>query len=190
MTLHEIMGLSGRELDAAVAESLMGLRVVDRDWPCGREPECGCYEAALCREDEDAGDGWWTDRGPVYAERDGGWPPEPFDRFNGTVVMAAIVQPVPFYSSDASEADAVAKRVLSRGEWAQDLFFSALWLQAGAPAYRQADELCRARPSISLQEAEDGLTRLILELDCTLPQAICRAALWAASDPQWAQEGC
>ncbi len=82
--------LSGRELDIAVAKA-MGLNVVALDWPCSHDPECGSYYAEQDRVGRydphvevvpDA----------VYLPELGIWPPDEDGQ--------AIVEPVPFYSTD------------------------------------------------------------------------------------------
>ena len=59
---------AGRELDALVAEEVMGLSPISRNWPCGYTPDVGDYEAAL---DQDKPYPWHRDRGPIYQDRNG-----------------------------------------------------------------------------------------------------------------------
>jgi hypothetical protein len=61
---------AGRELDALVAERVMGKRVVARDWPCGYAPDCGHYEADLFAHEavEEGVAFWYNERGPVMLQ--------------------------------------------------------------------------------------------------------------------------
>lgn len=81
----------GRELDAVVAR-IMGLNVVDMEWPCGPS----AYGYLACNYPEDVpDDSLFCDRGPVYVpEGSGGWPPvyEP-----SVHCLYADVEPAPFY---------------------------------------------------------------------------------------------
>ena len=125
MTYDEIMALSGRELDAAVAEHVYRREVQ-----------------------------WLTISGlriPRFRTCDG-W------------------QVVTEFSCDNREALCVAAWVLSRGAWAQNMFYAALWGQAPA-----------AGPA--RWKFEHTLTALVLE--DKLPEAICRAAVYVATQPQW-----
>jgi len=106
MTLDEIMALSGRELDAAVAEYVIG------------------------------------------AGSSAAWD----------------------YSARIEPALHAMRHILSRGAWAQNMFYAALWGQAPA-----------AGPA--RWKFEHTLTALILE--DKLPEAICRAAVYVAMQPQW-----
>ena len=127
MTYDEIMALSGRELDAAVAEHVYRREVQ-----------------------------WLTISGlriPRFRTCDG-W------------------QVVAEFSCDNAMALSVMAWVLSRGSRARNLFYPTLWGQAGWPA-----------ASESRLWAETALTTLILE--DKLPEAICRAAVYVATQPQW-----
>lgn len=102
---------ANRCLDAWVAEEVMGLNVVSRDWPCGYGPDCGHYEASMQAE---ARYSWYTEKGPVYWEdvhgNGWGWPPW-VDEDHGDLI--ACVEPVPFYSTHIVAAwDAVEKTKL------------------------------------------------------------------------------
>jgi len=99
-------------LDVLIARHVIGLRVVALDWPCGYEPECGCYEADMHKEaDTDIGRcSWFTERGPVYSPENAVWPPRQEDGY-------AEVKPVPFYSTDVGEAWAVVAQLQDRFHW-------------------------------------------------------------------------
>ncbi len=87
-----------RKVDAALAQALFGLRVVANDWPCGRDPECGYYEASHCLPPMGS---WYSTPDVVYL-RGGEWPPKPMDPEPGLdpeEEVYASVEPVPFYSS-------------------------------------------------------------------------------------------
>ena len=143
---------SGRELDAIVAERVMGLTVVARNWPCGYSPDCGDYEASLYADYRDGDGSWFMERGPVRVRRSDAWPPRP-DEYDPTRMMA-IVEPIPFYSRNLQHAwdllawwwgDVDLRR--QNGSWRVELF----------------------KPSAQWEAWAD-----------TLPLAICRAALRAA----------
>lgn len=99
MTEQEYLTLPDREKDAIVAEKVMQLNVVDRNWPCGHSPDCGTYEARrVFWRDEAPDDAKFTERGPIYLEADSEWPPKRNPREGDMVVTG--VEPVPFYSSE------------------------------------------------------------------------------------------
>lgn len=97
---------AGRELDALVAEKVMGLNVVSHDWSCGRDPECGYYEASCFPDDESLS--WYSEKGPVYTGEFSTWPPEDQKTGNGRF---AVVIHVPFYSTDISAAWEVIEKM-------------------------------------------------------------------------------
>lgn len=104
--------LTPREIDALIAEIVMGLTVVSRDWPCGSEPECGCYEAAI-HINPDTGNAligsWYDEKGPVLASHnERGWPPA----LDGSGDTFADVKPVPFYSTDPADSERLEERLL------------------------------------------------------------------------------
>ena len=102
---------AGRELDTLIAEQVMGLQVVARDWPCGWADwdDGGGYVAAHDRElpealgftkqDRRRWAARYPDRGPVYTE--------PLD--------AAFYTPVPFYSTDIAAAWEVLTHFTAQG---------------------------------------------------------------------------
>jgi len=59
--------LTGRALDAAVAERVMGLKIAHHDWPCGRDPETGAYVAAPSLEEARELSWLYYERGPIQA---------------------------------------------------------------------------------------------------------------------------
>ena len=155
---------AGRNLDAEVAEKVMGLIVVSHDWPCGREPECGFYEAAHVIPPIG---GWYNKKGPVVAVSADGWPPhklefENEDRFESDVLNRLLeeeyadVEPVPFYSITIVDAEKVIKRLNELG-----LDVGVRWLQErGAVA-----------------EVTDTTGYSIGRFEATAPLAICLLSL-------------
>lgn len=148
MTYDEVMALSGRELDAAVAEHVYRRKVQWLTISGLRIPRFREYEIiATC-------DGW-----QVVAE----------------------------FSCDSGEALSVMAWVLSHGKWARNLFYPTLWGQAGIPARNAANTSHPMTAAAEAQAArkwvEDALSGLILE--DKLPEAICRAAVYVATQPQW-----
>lgn len=113
---------AGRELDALVAEG-MGLKVVAHDWPCGYDPECGYYGAAMTNETE----GLYLERGPVTPRVDDGWPPKQWPDDLEPDKFFASVTPIPFYSTEISDAWQVVEKLDSEGwDWgidADDVYF-------------------------------------------------------------------
>lgn len=108
-----------RGIDEALAKHLFKLRVVARDWPCGREPECGCWEASHCLPPM----GSWYDTPDIVYLAAGEWPPQPIEPPPGLEPeneVYALVAPVPFYSSTwegmAMVVDAMHRREREPGE--------------------------------------------------------------------------
>lgn len=117
-----------RKRDALVAEEVMEYEVVADDWPCGREPECGRYEATHCLppvgswyDEEDyvmldpvkvrrAGDPieWGPNEGEPYPEPR--WPPEEAEEAIGDKKYADVV-PVPNFTTEISAAWKVIEKV-------------------------------------------------------------------------------
>jgi hypothetical protein len=101
---------AGRDLDAMVAEYVMGITIHARDWPCGPDLECGGYQAARWWEiGPDGVEEMYPDRGPVYD--DPRWPAAPDGH--------RMLFPVPFYSTDLVDAWAVVDKVRTwvRAAW-------------------------------------------------------------------------
>ena len=149
---------AGRELDALVAEKVMGLEIVHHEWPCGYLPDAQSKEAAHpnwdaafnikvpleLRDPADAtDDAWYGERRAVFAHR----------RIDGSF---AYVVPVPEYSTDLAAAWEVMARFLH--DWQIDIhgcaegWEVALLSQEGDEVFGESD---------------------------TAPLAICRAALKA-----------
>ena len=141
MTYAEVMALSGRELDAAVAEHVYSLEILWSDYGGEREP----YYLIASR-----------------------YPASP-----------------PIYHCDVELAITAMKEVLSRGAWARNLFYCTLWAQAGIPARNAANTSnpMAAEAQAARKWVEDALSKLILE--DKLPEAISRAAVYVATQPQW-----
>ncbi|MGI6227314.1 MAG: hypothetical protein ACOYJ1_13775 [Peptococcales bacterium] len=102
MTDTQTEQLTGRALDAAVAERVMGLKIADHNWPCGRDPESGTYVAAPSLEEARELSWLYYERGPIQ------------------VCPRGCREPVPFYSRDIAEAWPVHQRMLDTqpGEYA------------------------------------------------------------------------
>ena len=94
--------LTGRTLDAAVAERVIGLKIAHHDWPCGRDPETGAYVAAPSLEEARELSWLYYERGPIQA------------------CPRGCREPIPFYSRDIAEAWIVHQRMLDTqpGEYA------------------------------------------------------------------------
>ncbi len=90
-----------RVLDAEIATKLFSLNVVADDWPCGYEPECGTYEAdKFLPFTENC---WYTEHDYVYLLPDSKWPPYHYSNTHPDELFAAV-KPVPFYSSEITDA--------------------------------------------------------------------------------------
>lgn len=117
--------MTNREIDILVAEKVMGIKIVAYDWPCGFEPECGCYEASGTRPSDPL---WKYKPGPVFAEVEDTWPPKKSMEFLGNnpveieVEMALCLHPVPFYSIDIAAAWQVVEKMSERGKITIDHF--------------------------------------------------------------------
>jgi len=95
MTDTQTEQLTGRTLDAAVAERVMGLEIAHHAWPCGRDPESGCYIAPQNLETAQEWAWLYDERGPVQARQHG------------------YVEPIPFYSHDIADAWLVHERMIA-----------------------------------------------------------------------------
>lgn len=163
-TVSEPMA-AGRELDALVAEKVMGLTVVAHDWPCGYDPECGYYEASMFAGFRDGDGSWYAERGPVHVRAGVDlWPPRP--SFHEPDRLIAHVDPVPAYSTDIAAAWAVVEQVEDTGNgWVFSLAHRVIpdcWVARFTPL---------------------AVTGLVSEEADTVPLAICRAALAAVGAP-------
>lgn len=147
--------------------------MVAEDWPCGYDPECGTYEAAMWASGKDAS--WFTQRGPVYVPKEGWWPPRVEAVLGGETEWIAWVRPVPFYSSLIELAWDVVEHLRQQG-WL--VCVQELPVGGAVPANkpRAACELIWLRCPPAHDLARRMCTRLWVEAD-TAPEAICRAAL-------------
>lgn len=96
--MDESKELTGRALDAAVAERVMGLKIAHHDWPCGRDPETGAYVAAPSLEEAQELSWPYCERGPVQ------------------VCPRGCREPIPFYSRDIEDAWMVHQRMIADWE--------------------------------------------------------------------------
>jgi hypothetical protein len=87
--------LTGRALDAAVAERVMGLAIADHNWPCGRDPESGAYVAAPSPEEAQELSWFYCERGPIQ------------------MCPRGCREPIPFYSRDIADAWLVHERMIA-----------------------------------------------------------------------------
>ena len=99
---------AGRELDAEIHERVMGQKVVARDWPCGRDPECGYYSASMFLPPVG---GWYSEPGPVSVAEGGRWPPARMRKPLVPGQKAADVEAVPFYSTELEAAWDVVEKI-------------------------------------------------------------------------------
>ncbi len=90
--------LTGRALDAAVAERVMGLAIADHNWPCGRDPESGAYVAAPSPEEAQELSWFYCERGPIQ------------------MCPRGCREPIPFYSRDIADAWLVHQRMIANWE--------------------------------------------------------------------------
>jgi hypothetical protein len=122
--------LTDRELDAWIAEHVMGLRVVAHDWPCGYSPDGAGYEATSFPNDPNPGS-WFCDHGPVYVPEGADWPPQANTEDNELAELLggvqAWVEPVAFYSSDWGAAGRVMDHFAAQRRY--------LWLSYEAKNY-------------------------------------------------------
>lgn len=90
-----------RKLDGLIEQHVFGHEIVCWDWPCGREPECGTYEASMSQNNgEDFR--WFIERGPVYVDPDTSdfWPPSPWPEDTSDIPgLHALVTPAPHYTT-------------------------------------------------------------------------------------------
>jgi len=99
------MDMPDRELDALVSEKVMGLHIYSHTWPCGYEPECGCYEAASIGASREYA--WHNENGPVFIDQD----------CDGDIPW---LEPVPFYSTDIATAWQVVEKMTEHVELEYD----------------------------------------------------------------------
>lgn len=154
---------AGRKLDGLIAEAVMGIDIVSKNHPCGKDPECGNYKASHFLP---ATQSWWTEKDIVYMPEWGLYPPEKTDEGD----EYCFVEPVPFYSTDIAEAFKVVENMKSSfGADSMELI-----------AYGK-DYWCWFRKGI---EDGAGTVKYIGKANGNTPAlAICRAALAAALYP-------
>ncbi|WP_027719081.1 hypothetical protein [Desulfovirgula thermocuniculi] len=117
-TISDLLGLANRELDVLVAERVLGLEVVARDWPCGPEPECGLWRASPEREPAAP---WYHTPSPVVRLPEDRWIDESEDPLLRGVTANYAEEldfwfvPVPFYSSDYGLAAALVEHLRAAG---------------------------------------------------------------------------
>lgn len=87
---------AGRELDAEVAEKVMLLKVIARDWPCWYDPETGYAEAVVMPLED--GDLEGTHPEPVY---------DPYPGCNPNPRPSVV----PEYSTDIAAAWAIVEEL-------------------------------------------------------------------------------
>lgn len=160
--------MTNRELDALVAEKVMGL-VVIQNWKCGYMPDCGNYEATMPAFTDDTFtekiypltpssefDSLYDERGPVYELHKG-------------------IEPVPFYSTDIAAAWLVVEKL------AQDGDEHPACIQKGLPAYGDHDTPFEVYKNYA---GYPGWTCYFADYEVcahadTAPLAICLAAIKA-----------
>jgi hypothetical protein len=160
---------AGRDLDALIAERVMGLPVVARDWPCGWLDTR--YQAASFPDHLSPDE---TDRGPVYTDAHSIWPPRTNDDLDGWGRYVSV-QPVPFYSTDIAAAWGVVE-YLQHGPdaWKYTLHL-VVYPYGRTYAYFGLD-----RPDDSAwAEGNNRYDDQDVRIEYATPLAICRAALAA-----------
>lgn len=141
-----------RELDAFISERVMGQPVYAHDWPCGYDPECGCYEAAMAI-DQDLGD-WFNERGPVYA----------------TCFAPLIVEPVPFYSARMESVWMVVEQMRTNG-WS-----FGIWGAPSVSSVMSGTQACFARSMYPPSREWNRDDACFSATHSNAARAICRAA--------------
>lgn len=159
MSTHAMDLPAGRELDAMIAERIMGLNVVARNWPCGWAE--GFYQAQHWPQ---RGHEWFRETGPVYAEVQTIWPPQVDPRHpDDPWGPYTDVQPVPFYSTDITAAWQVLTHLQEQGyvpSVSRHRSEPDAWWACFSREHRTPDDVGEATGD-------------------TAPLAICRAALAA-----------
>jgi hypothetical protein len=160
MTYEEAMRASaGRATDAIIADEVMDLQILARDWPCGYSPDCGNYRAAP--DDDEWYRRFFAERGPVYAAV--------HDYASALNIKPLIVPtPVPFYTTSFM----AAWQLLRQKQWVYSLKFTTRYFEPhGAYAHLLSlKEQTWSEATASLEEC-DG------DLEQAQALAICRAAL-------------
>ena len=96
--------LTGRALDVAVAERVMGLKIAHRDWPCG-EIFDGAYVAAPSLKAAQEEPWYYPESGPVYK----------VSAYEGSPSISTY-ELIPFYSRDIAEAWPVHLKMIADWE--------------------------------------------------------------------------
>lgn len=162
---------AGRELDAVVAR-IMGLNVVDMEWPCG-----GSIDGYVANNfpNKSLNNSLYHDRGPVYVpegdEGDAGWPPTYVPSIH---CVYAGVKPVPFYSTEMVAALMVV-------DWAAALEYDDFDVTLNLAGQRRWEQwhcefYVRHRGEKHLHAGAFAETA---------PLAICRAFVRAFSDEEY-----
>jgi hypothetical protein len=103
---------AGRELDALVAEKVMGITVI-HDWDCGYMPECGNYEADMPAYTDETFEDLCV---PLRPAKSGGF----FDEIGPVHEELNSIIPVPFYSTSIEAAWVVVGKLRER--WGVELY--------------------------------------------------------------------
>lgn len=157
MTDSEIDALSaGRELDAKIAEHVMGLEIAHRAWPCHYAPDCGAYEAVLSERDTDFN----AKPDVIY------WRHHPSENMpdEDKNDLGLWCEPVPHYSTDIADAWRIVEHLTLNKHWI-DI------------SYNGSDSNVHI-------ERHNKIWNMIVEVDyddTPMPLAICRAALKVAN---------
>jgi hypothetical protein len=161
---------AGREIDALVAERVMGTPVVARDWPCHWDG--GFFTADGMRRIGGATEGEF---GPVILAESGTWPPEQWIGDDGEDWEMAWVEPVPHYSTDITAAWDVVGRMRALG------FAMTMHTPGSEPWSDGATcfvEFTLSAGGLTIPNETDARSRAD-----TASLAICRAALAAVEAP-------
>lgn len=125
MTDTQTEQLAGRALDAAVAERVMGLKIADHNWPCGRDPESGAYVAAPSLEEAQELSWFYYERGPIQACPMGCREP-----------IRGCREPIPFYSRDIADAWTVHQKMIANWDTLWDYAREMLALNESSGALK------------------------------------------------------
>jgi hypothetical protein len=115
---------AGRELDALIAEKVMGLNVVDKQWPCFYWADSGEFDAHWRKDPATKPQQEDVEFGPVYLldipAAEGSWPPRQAKdgyelRFYGDSIFCNYLKPVPFYSTNFKTAWEILEKLRSLG---------------------------------------------------------------------------
>lgn len=149
---------AGKELNALVAEKVMGLNVVSMNHPCGFGPGWR-YEASTFIP---PGGSWYIDEYPVYLPEHGIYPPVDDEMEKG--LKYCIVEPVPFYSTDIVDAWKIVEKLEEKG-YVFHIYRYGNW---DKPESKKVWQCFTGDPKYNLHPFANADTP---------PLAICRAAL-------------